>query len=319
MHGRRRGRAAPHHASAAVRPRPRPLLLPALVDGRLDPRRHRARLARARERVAAGARRARRAGRADRRHPHASRPRRRCARRRRSSPARRCCRAARTTTSACSAWGRARPASGLPPTGAAHGVPASRRRGDRRASPTRLARLRCTGSGDPSCSTPETRSTAGRSRCCRGHADGHIVLHPRRRDDRRRHDPRADHPGDRPLPEFAARSARRLPRDARRGSRSSRRGSPTPGTRPERSTTRPRAHARSRAPSRERLDVTEAALERAGRVRPTTSRSRCFGPTSSATLRRFADAESLAHLERLVHEGRAARVGPARYSQPLTA
>jgi glyoxylase-like metal-dependent hydrolase (beta-lactamase superfamily II) len=39
-----------------------------------------------------------------------------------------------------------------------------------------------------------------------------------------------------------------------------------------------------------------------------------FGPDLSTTLRRFATAEALAHLERLVHVGRAERVGEAYVS-----
>ena len=67
----------------------------------------------------------------------------------------------------------------------------------------------------------------------------------RRRADRRRHDPERDHAGDRPLPEVAARPARRLSRDAGpdRGARAAGRirrpQGPDPGARPP-------ARARSR-------------------------------------------------------------------------
>jgi glyoxylase-like metal-dependent hydrolase (beta-lactamase superfamily II) len=58
----------------------------------------------------------------------------------------------------------------------------------------------------------------------------------------------------------------------------------------------------------ERLDGTAAALNGSPRSAYEVSLS-LFGSELSTTLRRFATAEALAHLERLVHEGRAARAG----------
>jgi glyoxylase-like metal-dependent hydrolase (beta-lactamase superfamily II) len=58
----------------------------------------------------------------------------------------------------------------------------------------------------------------------------------------------------------------------------------------------------------ERLDRTEAALDGAPRSAYEVSLS-LFEDELSTTLRRFATAESLAHLERLVREGRASRSG----------
>ena len=59
---------------------------------------------------------------------------------------------------------------------------------------------------------------------------------------------------------------------------------------------------------RERLDRTFAALDGAPRLAYDVSLD-LFQNDLSPVLRRFATAESLAHLERLVHEGRAKRVG----------
>jgi len=63
---------------------------------------------------------------------------------------------------------------------------------------------------------------------------------------------------------------------------------------------------------RERLDRTEAALG----TQPSSAYDvslELFERTLSPVLRRFATAESLAHLERLVHEGRAARAAGGGY------
>ena len=139
-----------------------------------------------------------------------------------------------------------------------------------------------------------------------GHADGHIVL---LRDG-------VMIAGDTILggitpaiglyPELAARPARRLPRDAASGSRSSRRASPTRGTRSRSldpagrareisSTTASGSTARPRALDGVPLSAYDVSLA-------------LFERDLSPTLRRFATAESLAHLERLVREGRAERV-----------
>jgi glyoxylase-like metal-dependent hydrolase (beta-lactamase superfamily II) len=59
---------------------------------------------------------------------------------------------------------------------------------------------------------------------------------------------------------------------------------------------------------RERLDQTSAVLEREG-LTPYEISLRLFGENLSPTQRRFAVAETLSHLERLVREGRAARAG----------
>ena len=141
----------------------------------------------------------------------------------------------------------------------------------------------------------------------RGHADGHIVL---LRDGvliagdtilAR------DHARDRPLPGLAPRPARRLPRDARpdRGARAAdrlrRAPDPVDGSRPG-------ARARSGAPR----GAARPRRRRRSNGRPLTAYEvslALFGAELSPTLRRFATAESLAHLERLVLEGRAERAG----------
>jgi len=61
-----------------------------------------------------------------------------------------------------------------------------------------------------------------------------------------------------------------------------------------------------------RLDRAEAALDGEPRSAYDVSLA-LFEEELSPTLRRFATAESLAHLERLVAEGRAVRAGPQRY------
>ena len=76
----------------------------------------------------------------------------------------------------------------------------------------------------------------------------------------------------------------------------------------------------SLSPSRSRARGSSSSTTSAGSTRrpqpsavtraaPTRSRSSLFGVTLDASDRRFALAETLAHLERLVHEGRAARGG----------
>jgi glyoxylase-like metal-dependent hydrolase (beta-lactamase superfamily II) len=69
---------------------------------------------------------------------------------------------------------------------------------------------------------------------------------------------------------------------------------------------------------RERLDATAHALSAAGRSAYQVSLD-LFGPELAPTQRRFAVAETLSHLERLVREGRAARSGgdgPVSYTAP---
>jgi glyoxylase-like metal-dependent hydrolase (beta-lactamase superfamily II) len=75
----------------------------------------------------------------------------------------------------------------------------------------------------------------------------------------------------------------------------------------------PAARAREiRAHHEARLDGAEAAL--GGHARSAYDVSLALFETAlSPTLRRFATAEALAHLERLVADGRAARDGPQRY------
>ncbi len=63
---------------------------------------------------------------------------------------------------------------------------------------------------------------------------------------------------------------------------------------------------------RERLNGTEAALD-GNPLSAYDVSLELFERDLSPTLRRFATAESLAHLERLVHEGRADRAGARRY------
>jgi glyoxylase-like metal-dependent hydrolase (beta-lactamase superfamily II) len=67
-----------------------------------------------------------------------------------------------------------------------------------------------------------------------------------------------------------------------------------------------------RAHHDERLDRAEAALD-GDPLSAYDVSLRLFPDELSVTLRRFATAESLAHLERLVAEGRAARAEPQRY------
>jgi glyoxylase-like metal-dependent hydrolase (beta-lactamase superfamily II) len=81
----------------------------------------------------------------------------------------------------------------------------------------------------------------------------------------------------------------------------------------------PLEHAPARAREliehhRARLDDTEAALTESGQTGYDVSLV-VFGTELSPTQRRFAVAETLSHLERLVREGRAARASP---SQPVT-
>jgi hypothetical protein len=62
---------------------------------------------------------------------------------------------------------------------------------------------------------------------------------------------------------------------------------------------------------RDRLDATAAALSADARTAFEVSVA-LFGDELSPTQRRFAVAETLSHLERLVREGRAARGGSDR-------
>ena len=130
---------------------------------------------------------------------------------------------------------------------------------------------------------------------------------PRRRDDRRRHDSRS---GSRPRsastrtrgPTRSATICETL--DRIDGAR--RRASPTRGTR----TPIEDPAARAREILEHHASACSSAPRRrstAGRCRPTRCRSTLFERDLSPTLRRFATAESLAHLERLVLDGRAAR------------
>jgi glyoxylase-like metal-dependent hydrolase (beta-lactamase superfamily II) len=67
-----------------------------------------------------------------------------------------------------------------------------------------------------------------------------------------------------------------------------------------------------RAHHETRLDHAEAALD-GDPLSAYDMSLRLFEDDLSVTLRRFATAESLAHLERLVADGRAARAAPQRY------
>ena len=138
---------------------------------------------------------------------------------------------------------------------------------------------------------------------------------PRRGDDRGRHDPRRDHARDRPV--SRTRGPTRSATISRRwsGSRRSRRGSPTRGTRSRSSTPRA-APARSSSTIRERLDGTAAALDGVPLSAYDVSLA-LFERDLSPVHRRFATAESLAHLERLVREGRAQRASSRRLHQRL--
>ena len=129
----------------------------------------------------------------------------------------------------------------------------------------------------------------------------------RRRARRRRPPARRDHADGRALPGLAARPARRLPgqpaADDRARAALALPGPRRAGLRPGRTRARdpraPRAPARRRRPRR-------SARSRAAATR---SRSRSSARRLDASGRRFALAETLAHLERLVREGRAARGG----------
>ena len=131
-----------------------------------------------------------------------------------------------------------------------------------------------------------------------GHADGHLSLASRRRPDRGRHAADADHAGDRPLPGEPPRSARRLRRHARRASPSSRRASRTAGT------AFPWRARPSGAPRRSRTTRTGSTARRRrsapSRARASRSRTTSSGTSCRAIQRRFAVAETLSHLERLV-------------------
>ena len=127
----------------------------------------------------------------------------------------------------------------------------------------------------------------------------------RRCPDRRRHDPRRDHADDRPL--SRTRVPIRSPTTSRRstGSSSWLRASRTRATRMRSST--PPARAREiRAHHTERLDATIAALDGDPRTAYDVSHV-LFAQALSPAERRFALAESLAHLERLVGSGAALR------------
>ena len=291
---------------AAVRDRPRPLLLPALVDRRLDARRHGARL-RATPRRSGG----------------------RCStsstRRSSESSSRTCIpttSAARATSPAHRRAGAAGPR-GLRPVRAARGGRARsgavrrvlarrtacrpRPRRGARAGVDRLVARGALGAGDPSCSTPGDEVDGWRVEVLRGHADGHIVLLRDGVHDRRGHDPRRDHAGDRALsrtrgPIRSATTSRRSTRIEELAPRVAYAGHKAPDRRPGR-----RARARS-------ARTTSSGSTAPRRRSATEPRSALRGlavassePTLSTALRRFAIAEALAHLERLVLEGRAPR------------
>ena len=160
-----------------------------------------------------------------------------------------------------------------------------------------------------------TRSTAGASRCCRGHADGHIVL---LRDG-------VLIAGDTILagitpaiglyPRLAARPARRLPRDAAadRGARAPRRLRRPQG---RRSPTRPGVRARSPRTTRERLRRTRGGARRHAASALRGLARAVPGPTCRRRCAASRTAEALAHLERLVYEDRAARDGDGLHEAP---
>ncbi len=140
-----------------------------------------------------------------------------------------------------------------------------------------------------------------------GHADGHICL---LRDGvlvAGDHLLQQDHADGRPLPGLAARPARRLPRLARANDRAR----AAPGA--SRATTTPsttRSRARARSSSTTGGGSTRPSPRSAPEPRSAYEVSLAlFGAALDASGRRFALAETLAHLERLVLEGRAARGG----------
>ena len=128
---------------------------------------------------------------------------------------------------------------------------------------------------------------------------------PGRRARRRRPPARPDHADGRALAGEPRRSARRLPRGAR----------PDDRARTADRAARPRRADRGSGRSRARAEGAPPGPARGGRRRarrrsrrPATScRSRSSAPTCQPAGRRFAIAETLSHLERLVHEGAARR------------
>ena len=138
-----------------------------------------------------------------------------------------------------------------------------------------------------------------------GHADGQLML---LRDGVL---VAADHLLDRISPTVGlwpaqpARPARRLPRRARGDDRARADAGASPGT-ASRSPTRPGGRERSIAHHRERLAATAAALGDEPRSAYEVSFP-LFGSDLKPAARRFAVAETLSHLERLVHEGGARR------------
>ena len=265
---------------------------------------------RARGAVAAGARRARCSGRADPRHAHASRPRRRGARRGpahgRAGPAGpRGFRAVRRAPG-----GRTGIRSASRDTGATNGVPADALEDVVGATSSLVAAVHYAPA--PELLDAGDDVDGWDVEVLRGHADGHIVLHPRRRADRRRHDPGADLARRRPLPELAPRSARRLPGDARahRGARAAGRV-----RRPRPEHRRPgRAGATSCASTTASESTSPRRRSRPSPVNAWQVSFELFPADLGGGQRRFAVAETLAHLERLVFEGRAARADDGGYT-----
>ena len=245
---------------------------------------------------------------AHRDHPLPSRPRRRAQQaprgdRRAGLPGR------RSTTSSASTSGEATTGRSGSPTGSSrHGVPAGRReRADRGGSAYApfiryVARPRAAATRASEVDGWEVaRAARPRRRAPRPPA--------RRRPDRRR-PPAADGsrrrsasiPESRPDPlgdylESLERTIELAPRA--RATRAT----------ASRSTTRPGGRARSIEHHRERLDDDRGRARRRSRAPATRSRYPLFGAELSAAARRFAVAETLSHLERLVREGRAARGG----------
>ena len=280
---------------APLRDRPRPLLLAALVDRRLDARRHGSRLARSRGAMAAGARRARRPGRAHRGHPHAPGSRRRCARHRGAD--RRAGLPGREDHAQCvRAWGERNPQRFVEHwarTGCrGHGG------GDRRAGRT----------GSSSAVHWVVRPTAARARRRDRRLAGRDAARPRRRAHRpharRRHDRRGHDPRRGSRPSSGSTRTRGPIRSATTSSRCADRGArPARRLRRPRSRSRPgRPRARDPVHHAERLDRAEAALDGTPLNAYEVSLA-LFDEELSTTLRRFATAESLAHLERLVRAG----------------
>ena len=310
-HGRARRRDPPRHAAAADAARPRPRLRPPRRR-RVDDRRHRARAARTR----------RSAGRASSRscparYGRSSSPTSTpttSARRPTSSSSRSARRAGRLDYEQCRlVWGGSDWADVLVDWFRRHGVPDDVMR-----------ELIEQGSAVAAVHPLPARSGAPRSGRPRRRVAGRRRARPRRRpaDAARRRRARRGRP--RPRPDLAdrralaaepPRPARRLPRRAR-GDDRARGAHRAPG--PRRADPRPGARARGRciAHHAERLAATAARSVDEPRSGYEVSFP-LFGDDLKPAARRFAVAETLSHLERLVLEGGARRITRTTEASPI--